>query len=158
MPFYRTCISTAFGNFALEGNEVGLTRVSFPPASEKQKSTPDVSANLKRAANQIQSYFSGKAFDFINLEYDFSEMTDFEEKILRTLLKNPIQLLSYAELAEKSGFPRSSRAVGNTMNKNPFPILIPCHRVIRSNGVLGQYAFGITWKKRLLAHEKVFGL
>lgn len=61
--------------------------------------------------------------------------------------------ISYGELAEKAGFPRGSRFVGNTMAKNPFPILVPCHRVIKSDGSIGNYGSGVDKKRYLLNME-----
>jgi len=72
-------------------------------------------------------------------------MNTFEIKRGRTL--------SYKELAAKSGRPRAYRAVGNIMNKNPYPLLIPCHRVVASNNKLGGYAYGVGIKTLLLKAE-----
>lgn len=153
MAIYRKAIETEFGRFVFEANEVGLSRVIFPPQAARYQDTPSTSAILQEAVQQFQNYFSGKAYDFSELSYDFSEMTDFQEKILRTLLNAPKKTIAYSELAEMSGYPKSSRAVGSAMNKNPFPILIPCHRVIQASGEMGNYAYGMAWKKRLLNHE-----
>ncbi len=61
--------------------------------------------------------------------------------------------VSYLELAERSGSPRASRAVGTAMATNPLPIVVPCHRVLRTGGALGGYGGGIEAKRHLLAHE-----
>ncbi len=63
--------------------------------------------------------------------------------------------MSYGELAEMAGYPRAARAVGNAMASNPIPIVVPCHRVVRSDGTLGNYGNDPTWKERLLEHERL---
>lgn len=83
-------------------------------------------------------------------------VTSFERQVLlNTLSIKRGKTISYKELAKMSGRPRAARAVGNIMNKNPFPLLIPCHRVVASNGKLGGYAYGVKIKKLLLTSEGV---
>jgi methylated-DNA-[protein]-cysteine S-methyltransferase len=65
------------------------------------------------------------------------------------------QTKSYKWVAEKINHPRSYRAVGNALNKNPYPGLIPCHRVIRSDGIIGGFSKGVLYKRRLLAKEGI---
>ena len=76
--------------------------------------------------------------------------------MLKTLMKVPQHrtVISYSELARRSGAPRAARAVGSALNRNPIPILIPCHRVVRKDRVLGGYGAGIRWKKMLLNLDK----
>ncbi len=155
MAIYRKGIETKFGRFVIEANEAGISRVVFPHNAAKLADTPSSCAVIHEAEIELKNYFSGQTFNFAKLTYDFSEVTDFQEKILRTLLSSTQPTLAYSTLAEMSGYPQSSRAVGTAMNKNPFPILIPCHRVIQANGEIGQYAFGVAWKKKLLEHEKI---
>ncbi|MEX1012922.1 MAG: methylated-DNA--[protein]-cysteine S-methyltransferase [Waddliaceae bacterium] len=85
----------------------------------------------------------------------FNGMTPFTQKVLKTLMetKEPI---SYSELARKAGHPNAQRAVGGVMNHNPFPLVIPCHRVITSTGDIGGYAYGIELKRHLLQFEGFF--
>jgi methylated-DNA-[protein]-cysteine S-methyltransferase len=154
MALYRKLVDSAFGRFMIEANEAGLARVFFPEAAARLNETSGTFAHLDEAVTQLTRYFSGLSHDFTGLVYDFSEVTDFQKRILRTLLTLKGKTVSYSDLAEKSGYPRSGRAVGTAMNRNPFPILIPCHRVVLADGSLGQYAFGSAWKKRLLAHEE----
>ncbi len=85
-----------------------------------------------------------------------NSLSRFEKRVLLELSKTKAgTTLTYGELAKKSGFPNAARAVGNTMNKNPYPIIVPCHRVVASNGI-GGYAKGVAMKKALLAIESVF--
>ncbi|MDE1846293.1 MAG: MGMT family protein [Candidatus Micrarchaeota archaeon] len=81
-------------------------------------------------------------------------LTEFEQKVLaNTLGIKSGETISYKELASRSGRPRAARAVGNIMNKNPLPLLIPCHRVVASNHKLGGYAYGVKIKELLLKIE-----
>lgn len=155
MALYRKGVTSSLGRFVIEANDAGISRIVFPEQAARLPDSAIFSAELEKAAGELQKYFEARVYDFSNIELDFSEQSDFEEKILRALFFKKRGLISYAALAELAGAPRSSRAVGNAMNKNPFPVLIPCHHVIRSDGTLGQYAFGAGWKKKLLAHEGI---
>lgn len=82
------------------------------------------------------------------------QFSPFEQKVYRAILKIPKgQTRSYQWVAKKIGNPKAARAVGNALNKNPYPIIIPCHRVIRSDGSLGGYSRGLKLKKKLLKKE-----
>lgn len=108
---------------------------------------------LRKVANQLREYLTGarKVFDLPL----FAEGTDFQMKVWNILKTIPYgECLSYKQVAEAIGNPKSSRAVGNSCNKNPIPIFIPCHRVIGSNGELVGYAGGIETKKILLETER----
>ena len=155
MAIYRKGVETQFGRFIIEGNEAGISKIVFPHQTRNLTDTATICEAVEQAVKQIQNYFAGKPYYFSKLTYDFSEVTDFQRKILQVLLSAPAKTLAYSELAEMSGYPNSSRAVGTVMNKNPFPILIPCHRVIQASGSMGNYAYGVAWKKRLLEHEKL---
>ncbi len=82
-------------------------------------------------------------------------MTEFEKKVLREVVKIPLgEVRSYKWVAEKIGHPRAVRAVANALRKNKFPLFIPCHRVVRSNGDIGGYSLGKDLKKDILEMEK----
>lgn len=82
-------------------------------------------------------------------------MTAFEKRVLKITSTIPLgQTRSYSWVAQKAGKPKAVRAVGQALNKNPYPLLIPCHRVIHSDGRLGGYALGTKMKKQLLTLEK----
>lgn len=82
-------------------------------------------------------------------------MTDFEKKVLRVVSRIPLgQVRSYKWVAKKCGRPRAFRAVANALHRNPFPLLIPCHRVIKSSKKLGGYALGAGLKQSLIKLEK----
>jgi len=83
------------------------------------------------------------------------KLTDFQWRVLKATTQIPLgQTRSYAWVAQKVGRPKAVRAVGGALNKNPYPIIIPCHRVIKSDGSLGGYVFGIKRKRTLLELEK----
>ncbi len=82
-------------------------------------------------------------------------LTEFEKKVLRAVMDIPLgEVRSYAWVACKIGKPKAVRAVGRALHKNPFPLLIPCHRVIRANGAWGGFAWGVVQKKKLLNLER----
>jgi methylated-DNA-[protein]-cysteine S-methyltransferase len=82
-------------------------------------------------------------------------MTNFEKKVLKVVLQIPLgEVRSYKWVAKQSGKPKAYRAVANALHKNPFPLLIPCHRVIKSSKNTGGYALGKTLKRDLIKLEK----
>jgi len=82
------------------------------------------------------------------------ELTLFQKKVYTVVKEIPIgQVKSYSWVAERIKNPKATRAVGRALNKNPFPIIVPCHRVIHSDSSFGEYAFGRDLKKRLLEIE-----
>ena len=84
------------------------------------------------------------------------ELTHFEKKVYTVVKNIPFgKTRTYKWVAEKIGAKGASRAVGNALNKNPFPIIVPCHRVVNTSGYPGKYAFGADLKKKLLTLEKI---
>ena len=79
-----------------------------------------------------------------------------EKKIYRKLLQVPSgKITTYKELARSVGLQNGQRVIGQIMKKNPFPVIIPCHRVVKSNGEIGGYAYGISIKKNMLVKEAI---
>lgn len=108
---------------------------------------------LKEASSQIRDYLDGHRTKFL-LPLHF-EGTDFQRKVWRQLQTIPFgKTISYSELARRAGNPRAIRAAGSANGKNPFCIIVPCHRVIAKDGTIGGYAGGLTRKRNLLAVEK----
>jgi len=104
----------------------------------------------------IQHALKGQAVRFSLDLLDMASKTDFEKKVLAACFQIPRgAVLSYGELAGRVGSPRGARAVGRVMAGNPFPIVIPCHRVVRGDGTLGGYGGGLAMKKVLLAWEGI---
>lgn len=108
---------------------------------------------LSRAAEQLDEYFAGKRQQFI-LPL-LPQGTEFQNRVWEVLCTIPYgQTLSYMQVAQRLGNPNAARAVGMANNKNPIPILIPCHRVIGSNRKLTGYAGGLEIKEKLLTLEQ----
>ena len=109
---------------------------------------------LDDAFGQLEEYLKGERKTF-NLDLE-PEGTDFQKDVWNALLKVPYgKTISYSVLADASGHPQAVRAVGGAMHSNPIPIVIPCHRVIKSDGSIGGYALGLDLKTRLLKLEGI---
>src|SRR5271169_202390 len=102
---------------------------------------------------ELEQYFSGARHAF-ELALDWTLIGPFGRRVLRATSAIPYGgVLSYAEVAAEAGSPRGSRAAGNALGSNPIPIVIPCHRVLRSGGALGGYGGGLERKRWLLELE-----
>ena len=127
-----------------------LSGISFTKPSGvplKKGSAPE---NLIR---ELSAYFRGEDIGF-SLEIQFLTGTDFEKKVWSALYEIPFgETRSYKWVAEKIGKPSAARAVGRALSKNPLPVIVPCHRVIESDGSIGGYSSGTDIKKRLLEME-----
>ncbi len=130
-------------------------------ASEKYESEGELSIKkskkLKKVEKELNKYFKGKNYQF-SLEYlNLEKLSDFNRSVLiAEFFTEKGTVNTYKKLAEEINNPNASRAVGNALKKNPFPIIIPCHRTIRSNGKLGGYAGlkeGHIYKRILLELE-----
>jgi O-6-methylguanine DNA methyltransferase len=101
----------------------------------------------------LEAYFAGEvtALDSLTVE---TRGTPFQQEVWRGLRRIPVgTTISYGELARRVGRPNAQRAVGMANAANPVTLIVPCHRVIRTGGALGGYAFGLDYKRWLLAHE-----
>jgi len=111
----------------------------------------------KRVLGQLKKYLNGELRRF-DCKLDFKG-TSFQKKVWSALAKIPYgQTRSYQDIAKAIGHPKAFRAVGNANGQNPIPLIVPCHRVIESNGGLGGFGHGIKVKKRLLDLEKIHGV
>ena len=105
------------------------------------------------ARRQLDEYFAGKRHEF-DLEVDLRLAREFRRAVLEQLARVPYgELTTYGTLAARAGRPRAARAVGTVMNRNPVPIVLPCHRVVGSTGSLVGYAGGLDRKRTLLELE-----
>ena len=146
--FYQ-CLKFELGYICLEATDSFLTRVFF--SDSPVESSPNYLTQA--CAKQIQEYLEGRR-EVFDCTYRYCG-TDFQLYVLSALQSIPYgQVITYKELAEKIGHPRAYRAVGNALKANPLPIILPCHRVVASNG-LGGYGAGIEIKKFLLSLEGV---
>jgi methylated-DNA-[protein]-cysteine S-methyltransferase len=121
----------------------------YPDGTESEQSFKTIKLLLDR-------YLKGNKVDF-NVDIDISAESQFTQKVLRELTKIPYgKVRSYLWIGKRVGHTMGARAVGQAVKRNPIPIIIPCHRVIREDGSLGGFSLGIEIKKRLLALEGVF--
>ena len=110
----------------------------------------------RRLTRKLQAYFRGEsmAFPMEEVPLDRSGWTSFQAAVATTLARvSRGETITYSELAAAAGHPRAQRAVGNLLAANPYPVIIPCHRVVRSDGSLGGFSGGEGWKARLLKIE-----
>jgi methylated-DNA-[protein]-cysteine S-methyltransferase len=108
---------------------------------------------LDEAKRELDDYFEGRRHDF-ELDTDLRLGGDFQAAVLRELAAVPYgRVTTYGELAARAGRPRAARAVGTVMNRNPIPIVLPCHRVVGANGSLTGYGGGLDRKQALLKLE-----
>lgn len=142
-------IQTPLGIAKIEGNENGISVVSVTQEGELSSKIPK---NLKQAVTQLNEYFEGKRKEFTFLINP--QGTEFQQKVWQELLKIPFgKTMSYLDLSKKLGDVKAIRAVASANGKNPLWIVVPCHRVIGTDGSLTGYAGGLWRKKWLLEHE-----
>lgn len=109
----------------------------------------------QNVVDQINKYALGGIVSFDYNWEDFSFRTEFQEKVLRACAKIPYgETKTYAEIAQEISHSGAARAVGTALKHNPYPIVIPCHRVVRSSGGYGEYAFGGESKRQLIEFEQ----
>lgn len=161
---HTTWLESAIGAFRIASTERGLAYVELPHASgrgldgwlrrhARQAHCREGFAPNRAAAHQLLEYLEGKRTDF-GLELDLRG-TDFQRGVWRSLLEIPYgQTRSYGEVARAIQRPNAVRAVGAANGSNPLAIVVPCHRVIASDGSLGGYGGGLDLKGRLLAMEQ----
>ena len=159
--FYTALYQSPLGMLKLEGNDTALTRLCF--INDDVATSPYSGGGILRmACEQLDGYFDGSRIQFdLPLELDG---TEFQKVVWLAALTIPYKTTcSYRELAERIGRPKAFRAVANALGRNPIPLIIPCHRVIRCCGALGGYGGnggnggngGGVWRKEwLLSHEK----
>jgi methylated-DNA-[protein]-cysteine S-methyltransferase len=112
-------------------------------------------AALDEVRRELDEYFGGKRTGF-DVPVDWRLHDGFSRRVLRATARIPYgELLTYAQVAAKAGSPRGSRAAGNALGSNRIPIVVPCHRVVRTGGALGGYTGGIERKEYLLDLEGV---
>lgn len=153
-------VNFPIGNLYLTASENGLTGIykeqQASPFTEEIGSFSEKQTNfLQQARTELEQYFAGTRKHF-DVKLDING-TPFQRLVWQTLLTIPYgKTISYKQLAVLVGNPQASRAVGAANGKNPLWIIIPCHRVTRSQGDLGGYAGGVATKTFLLNLEKTF--
>jgi methylated-DNA-[protein]-cysteine S-methyltransferase len=152
-----------FGTLALAATRRGIVRVAFPEEdvdSMLERLARTISprivqapAALDPARRELEEYFGGRRRQF-EVALDWTLIGPFGRRVLKATSEIPYGgVQSYAEVASDAGSPRGARATGNALGSNPIPIIIPCHRVLRSGGALGGYGGGLDRKRWLLQLE-----
>jgi methylated-DNA-[protein]-cysteine S-methyltransferase len=159
---YRT-VDSPFGSLLLAATPAGLVRIAYAGENHDQvlatladKVSPRVlhaPNRLDEPARQLGDYFENRRYDF-DLPIDLQLAHGFRRAVLEWLPRVPYgETVSYAQLAGDVGSPRAVRAVGTACATNPLPLVIPCHRVVRTDGSLGNYIGGVDTKRQLLRLE-----
>jgi O-6-methylguanine DNA methyltransferase len=177
-----TCFRSSFGWVGVAKSDRGIARVTFgaptdaaaadrilrgshgkrglhtltPNGIEKRENVTcnALDPELSKAEALLTRYFDGVQIDFA-LELDLDAGTPFQRRVWQVACRIPYgQVRSYSWIAQEIGQPNAARAVGGAMGANPLPIIVPCHRVVRSDGGLGGYTGGLHWKRKLLAMER----
>ncbi|HEX3088236.1 MAG TPA: methylated-DNA--[protein]-cysteine S-methyltransferase [Ilumatobacteraceae bacterium] len=159
---YRT-LDTPIGSLLLAATDVGLVRIAF--ASEDHDAvlqaladrvSPRIllaPARLDETARELDEYFDGRRHTF-ELRLDWQLSKGFRSSVLHTLPQIRYgETASYASVARLAGNPKAVRAVGSACATNPLPVVVPCHRVVRSDGEMGGYLGGVAAKRTLLDLE-----
>jgi methylated-DNA-[protein]-cysteine S-methyltransferase len=155
-------IDTPIGTLLVATTERGLCRIAYDADPEREIDRLAHAFGLRvlrtarpldPARRQLDEYFEGKRQRF-DLAVDLALQADFNRRVLRELARVPYgEVVTYGELAARAARPRAARAVGTVMNRNPLPIVLPCHRVIGANGKLVGYGGGLERKETLLRLE-----
>jgi methylated-DNA-[protein]-cysteine S-methyltransferase len=153
---------TPVGTLLVAASDGGVCRISFDPEPEREveRLARAFGVRILRASRpvddvrrQLDEYFAEKRTAF-ELSVDLRPASEFTRAVLTRLGKIPHgQVTTYGALAREAGRPRAARAVGMVMNRNPIPIVLPCHRVVGSDGSLVGYAGGLDRKRALLSLE-----
>jgi methylated-DNA-[protein]-cysteine S-methyltransferase len=167
--YYYDLVKTRFGVAAIvwfeDKHGPRITRVLLPAPKEKilreiSKTFPAASRKscdiVAKFANDLQAFAEGKAFSFDASSLDMSRVPPFHRKVLRALARiSKGKVSSYGKIAAKAGAAGGARAAGQGCANNPFPIVFPCHRVVRSDGSMGGFGGGLKLKRALLEMEGV---
>lgn len=160
-----TTTDSPFGTLLLATTPTGLVRIGMPNqdagelledlAARVSPRVLEAPGQLDAARHELDLYFEGKLTEF-DLPLDWQLSKDFRRRALRAIARIPYgQTRSYTEIATSAGNQRAVRAAGTACGSNPLPIVVPCHRVLRTGGALGGYGGGLPMKRGLLALEGV---
>jgi len=151
MKTYKAYYKSPLGFIEIVGLQDSILSLDF--VEEAHTSDPDLPFCLKNGLKQIDEYFRGKRKEFL-LKLD-PQGTNFQKMVWQQLEKIPFgEVVSYGEIASIIGKPTACRAVGNANGRNPISLIIPCHRVIGSDGRLTGYGGGLWRKEWLIKHER----
>ncbi len=159
---YFTIFETALGWIGLQGSEAGISQATLPQSSAERASlmlgkeiinSINSSAIFQPVVEKYNAYFQGHEVQFTE-PLDLTRRTAFERSVWKATQEISYgKTKSYAEIARQIGKPAAARAVGQALGRNPLAIIIPCHRVLASDGTLGGYGGGLEMKRYLLDLE-----
>jgi methylated-DNA-[protein]-cysteine S-methyltransferase len=157
-------VDSPLGPLTVASTPTGLVRVAYASYRPEDDVIEDLArrisprvleapARLDRVRRELDEYFEGRRTDF-DLPIDWSLTKGFTRRVLNATAQIPFgELGTYASVAGAAGSPRAVRAAGNALGANPMPVVVPCHRVVRTGGALGGYTGGIERKEFLLRLE-----
>jgi methylated-DNA-[protein]-cysteine S-methyltransferase len=157
-------VDSPFGSLLVASTRKGLVKVSFPAVYDTEETLEELAsqisprvleapAKLDDVRRQLDLYFEGRLRKF-DLPLDWRLTDGFRKRAQRAIARIPYgQTRSYTEIATSAGNARAVRAAGTACGSNPIPIVVPCHRVLRSGGGLGGYGGGLPMKEELLKLE-----
>jgi methylated-DNA-[protein]-cysteine S-methyltransferase len=159
-----TSVDSPLGLLVVAATPKGLVRVSYTEFRGEDDVLEDLArrvsprvleapAKLDSVRRELDEYFDGHREDF-DIPIDWSYLAGFTREVLRATAAIPFgDVSTYAGVAEAAGSPRAVRAAGNALGANPMPVVVPCHRVLRTGGALGGYTGGLERKEFLLRLE-----
>jgi methylated-DNA-[protein]-cysteine S-methyltransferase len=158
-------LDSPVGTLLLAATPAGLVRIAYLDGDQEDSILEDIARRvsprvlaapraLDEPRRELDEYFEGRRRSF-EIAIDRQLMSDFGRRVLAATAAIPYGSVStYQDVAARAGSPRGSRAAGNALGANPLPIVLPCHRVLRSGGSLGGYTGGLDRKRTLLAIEQ----
>jgi methylated-DNA-[protein]-cysteine S-methyltransferase len=157
MQFDRPTPTELLARLDLTASPVGITQVAYRRSGgtgAKPQAMGQVGKLLDQARREIAQYLAGER-TFFTVPVDLSTVPEFDRAALDVAARIPYgEVRSYKWIAEQLGKPDAARAVGGAMAGNPVPLIVPCHRVVKTDGGLGGYSFGLVQKEALLNLEK----
>jgi methylated-DNA-[protein]-cysteine S-methyltransferase len=159
-----TSVDSPLGPLVVAATPKGLVRVSYTEFRGEEEVLEELArrvsprvleapARLDPVRRELDEYFEGRREDF-DVPIDWSYLAGFTREVLRATARIGFgEVSSYAGVAAEAGSPRAVRAAGNALGSNPMPVVVPCHRVLRSGGKLGGYTGGLERKEFLLRLE-----
>jgi len=167
MTKYTDFLTESFGRIILVATDCGLSHAILPDMTQGESERANLAIMetqrddeiSKNIIEKLSQYFNGERVEFTDIPVDLSNCSPFQRDVL-----NVTRQISYGEvrtykwIAEYLGKPKASRSVGQALANNPVPIIIPCHRVIGSDGNLTGYGLGLSMKRQLLIMEKRSGV
>ena len=158
-------VDSPVGPLLVAGTKRGLVELAYDPddldlqlgrlSAKVSPRVLEAPARLDSVRRELDEYFAGRRLDF-DVPIDWSLTSGFTQRVLRATARVPYgQVATYREMAAKAGNSKAVRAAGNALGANPIPIVVPCHRILRTGGALGGYGGGLPRKEFLLRLEGV---